>query len=120
MTSHDDPPGFALRAAYFCAAEVLRARRRAGQPIPPWLRRHYTELDQQIRLSQPRHEFGCGGEQSEPENYWVTAREAALMLGRSKRTVLRLAADLDGRMIGGRLLLDRRTVANYAEAKRSA
>ena len=119
MTNHDDPPGFTLRAAYYCAAEVLRNRRRVGQRIPPWLYRHYAQLDEQIRLSQSRQEFGCGGEQSsEPD--WITAKEAALMLGRSKRTVLRLAADLDGRMVGGRLLLDRRTVAAYAEAKRSA
>ena len=42
------------------------------------------------------------------------------MLGCSKRTVLRIAADLDGRIIGGRMLFDRRTVAEYVEGKRSA
>jgi excisionase family DNA binding protein len=97
----------------------MRGRQRRGQPIPDWLRRHYGELDQQFRLSQSRHESDCGGGQSEPKN-WITAKEVALMLGCSKRTVQRNAADLDGSMIGGRLLFDRRTVAAYVEGKRSA
>jgi excisionase family DNA binding protein len=113
------PPDFGLKAAYYCCSEVMRDRRRRGEPIPQWLRQHYSDLDEQFRLSQSRHEFDCGGEQSDPEN-WITAKEAALMLGCSKRTVLRIATDLDGRMIGRRLLFDRRTVAAYVEGKRSA
>jgi len=50
----------------------------------------------------------------------ITAKEAALMLGCSKRTVLRLAADLDGRNVGGRLLFEQATVAEYVEGKLSA
>lgn len=113
------PPDSGLKAAYYCCSEVMRSRQRTGQPIPSWLRQHYDQLDAEVRLSQSRHEFDCGGEQSEPEN-WITAKEAALMLGCSKRTVLRIAADLDGRMIGGRLLFEQSTVAEYAEEKRSA
>ena len=110
---------FGLRAAYYCAAEVVRDRRRRGQPIPRWLRQHFDELDAQFRLSQSRHEFDCGGEQSEPEN-WITAKEAALMLTCSTRTVQRIAADLDGRSIGGRLLFDRCTVAAHVEGKQQS
>ncbi|MDT4942872.1 MAG: hypothetical protein QOJ34_2961 [Pseudonocardiales bacterium] len=115
----NQPPGFALQAAYYCCSEVMRSRKRTGQPIPSWLRQHYNDLDEQFRLSQSRHESDCGGEQSEQEN-WITAQEAALMLGCSKRTVQRIATDLDGQMIGRRLLFDRRTVAAYVEGKRSA
>jgi hypothetical protein len=115
----NQPPSFALKAAYYCAAELLRDRRRRGQPIPQWLHRHFSALDAQIRMSSSGQEFGCGGERLEPEN-WITAKEAALMLGCSRRHATRLAADLDGRMIGGRFLFDRRTVADYAEEKCSA
>jgi hypothetical protein len=145
----NQPPSFALKAAYYCVAEVMRNRKRTGQPIPSWLRQHYDQLDEQFRstasndaversrrivaslspvadpiarvdiLSRSRHEFDCGGEQSEPAD-WITAKGAALMLGCSKRTVQRNAADFDGRLIGGRLLFELATVAEYAESKQHA
>lgn len=111
-------PNVQLRAAYYCAAEVVRARTLSGQPIPSWLRRHYTDLDSTIRtLSESGHESDGAAEQLASEEL-ITAREAAAMLGRSKRQVQRLAADLDGRLVGGRWLFNPAVVRDYAEKLR--
>lgn len=114
-----DRAALTLKAAYYCCSEVLRSRERTGQPIPPWLRQHYNHLDAQIRMSPPGHESDCARQQSDPQT-WITAKEAATMLVCSTRHARRLAADLDGQLIGGRLLFDRVTIAEYVEGKRSA
>ena len=90
-----------VHAAYYCAAEVMRHRQRAGQPVTHWLSAHYARLDAAARVSRSGHEFDGGTEQLEPEKL-ITAREAATILDLSKRQIHRLAADLDGRIIGGR------------------
>jgi hypothetical protein len=52
----------------------------------------------------------------EPEKL-ITARKAATILDLSKRQIHRLAADLDGRIVGGRWLFDLGTVTEYAEER---
>jgi len=107
-----------LRAAYYCAAEVLRTRNLSGQPIPLWLRRHYAKLDTGIRsMSESGHESDCDSTQLETDGL-ITAREAAVMLGRSKRQVQRIAADLGGQNIAGRWLFNPAAVREYAEEMR--
>jgi hypothetical protein len=111
VTQSDDR----VRAAYYCAAEVLRSRKLKGQPVPPWLAAHYKSLDEDIRgVSQSRHESDCAGEESETEQ-WIGAREAGEILGRSKRQVHRIAASLGGELIDGRWLFRKSEVNEYAE-----
>jgi len=47
----------------------------------------------------------------------ITARETAELPGKSKRQCQRIAADLDGKIIGGRWLFSRAAVIDYAEEK---
>jgi excisionase family DNA binding protein len=105
------------RAAYYCAAALIRHRQRSGEPIPDWLRRHFGQLDAQIRASQSGQEWDCGAEELSQDKL-ITAREAAQVLGCSKRQVQRLAGDLDGQIIGGRWLFSSSAVAEYAEGRR--
>jgi hypothetical protein len=88
MAAADD-----ARAAYYCAAEVMRTRQRTGEPIPDWLRRHFARLDADIRVSESGHEFDSGTGQLEQKEL-ITAREVSQMLGCSKRQAQRLASDL--------------------------
>jgi Helix-turn-helix domain len=108
-----------LRASYFCASEVIRERQRRGQPTPDWLRRHYARLDAEIRMSESGHELS--GDQGELElDELITASEVAQILGISKRQAQRLAADLDGKIVGGRWIFTRAAVIEYSEGKCSA
>ncbi|MCV7035125.1 helix-turn-helix domain-containing protein [Mycobacterium heckeshornense] len=132
-----------LRAAYFCVAEVVRRRRLSGQPIPSWLRGHFDRLDRAVRAAaasgQPipswlrghfdrldravraaaastsGHESGCA--EQELQQQWLTATQAAQALGVSARHVRRLAADLDGQLVGGRWLFSADVVGEYAEER---
>jgi hypothetical protein len=116
--------------AYYCVAAVIRGRQRTGEPIPEWLRRHFEQLDAVIRdgssdsaarASRSGHELSdhatqleCDGSTS---SELIGAREAAEILGLSKRQVQRLAGDLDGQVVGGRWLYKRTIVCEYAEAR---
>ncbi len=103
-----------LHAAYYCAAEVMRARQRTGQPIPEWLRRHYQTLDHAIRASRPRHENHTGSEQSDMK---LTAKEVAGMVDLSKRQVQRRATEFGGELVGGRWLFDAAAVREHLEGR---
>lgn len=106
-----------LRAAYYCAAAVIRSRQRSGEPIPEWLRRHYRRLDEHINMSrsgQFGHESDSSGGQLEDDTL-ITAREAAELLGKSKRQCQRIAADLGGHIVGGRWLFRRAAVIEYTK-----
>ncbi|KMV22378.1 helix-turn-helix domain-containing protein [Mycobacterium heckeshornense] len=108
-----------LRAAYFCVAEVVRRRRLSGQPIPSWLRGHFDRLDRAVRAaaaSTSGHESGCA--EQELQQQWLTATQAAQALGVSARHVRRLAADLDGQLVGGRWLFPAAAVSEYAAERR--
>jgi hypothetical protein len=117
LSSFKDLSGSTSRAAYYCAAEVVRERRRRGEPIPAWLRQHYAELDAAVRasMSQPGHESPVQPAQLEGE--WITARQAADILRRSAKQVHRLRADLGAQLIGGRWLFRRTTVLRYGKER---
>lgn len=110
-----------IHSAYFCAAEVLRARHQAGRPVPPEIRRFYDRLDIAINCMSPAgHEIDSDETPLNPDD-WITNREAATILNRSPRQTRRIASDFGARIIGGRLLFPRGAVETYAlETEKSA
>jgi hypothetical protein len=105
-----------VRTAFYCCSEVLRRRIRCGEPVPQWLKDHHAHLYNAVVLSRPGHRPGAVEPELKAEKL-IGAREAADILGMSKRQVQRLAADLDGQIIDGRWLFKERTVLTYAEAR---
>lgn len=105
--------GANLETAYYCTAREIRRRQLTGQPVPAPVQKLFDRLDLEIRVSHSRHESDCDTRQSEPDK-WIAAREAADILGCSKRQVTRRASDLDGEIIGGRWLFKLHTVLEYA------
>jgi hypothetical protein len=105
-----------LRRMLYCCAEELRARA-AGKPpgVRPWLTALVRRLELEVAVSRSGHEFDCGEPQLET---WMSAREAAIELGLSKRQTQRLSDDLDGQFVGGRWVLPRSAVMAYAEGRR--
>ena len=106
-----------IRAAYYCASEILRSRRLGGQPIPAWLRRWHARLDAELKLSRTRQDFDDAPAESGQE-LWIGTPEAAALLGWSLRQVQRRATDLEGRIIAGRYVFRESTVRTYAEELR--
>lgn len=104
-------------AALYCCNELIDRRRRAGVPVPAWMIQLARRLDLTSALSSTGHESG-GGSESLNSDLHVGSREAAAILGLSTRTVRRLAPDLDGQIIGGRMVFKRSTVVEYAEGRR--
>lgn len=105
------------RQVLYCCAELLRQRTAGQYPGPqPWLTRLVRRLELELAVSESGHESGCGGEPLEAE-HWISAREAANILGLSKRQTQRLATDLDGRLIDARWVFPLTAVNDYAEAK---
>lgn len=106
-----------LRCAYQCAAEVIRQRRLVGAPIPKWLRLHYRSLERQLRLSLVVSQLGpdtaTGSVSLEVAPQLISAREAAAILGVSRRHITRIANTLDGTFVDGRWLFNRDTVTEY-------
>ncbi|WP_406817398.1 hypothetical protein [Mycobacterium sp. M23085] len=108
-----------VHGAYYCVSEVVRGRRRCGQPVPAWLRALYDRLDAAVRAARTRPQHVAEGEQSEVVDKWIGSPDAAALLGWSKRQVQRRAADLDGQIAGGRWLFREAVVIEYAEGRRS-
>jgi hypothetical protein len=104
-----------IRAACYCASEVLRGRRLGGQPIPPWLRRLHQRLDTEVRMSRTRQEFDDAPAELDTHDSWIGSPEAAALLGWSLRRVQRRASDLDGRIIAGRYVFRESVVRRFAE-----
>jgi hypothetical protein len=104
------------RIAYYVASEILRSRRRLGQPIPQWLFAHYKQLDAAYRGMSPRRhdgpEIGADAPQSGHADLMGT-RQVADMLGLSARQVRCRADQLGGVRVCGRLLFMRESVVNY-------
>jgi excisionase family DNA binding protein len=70
-------------------------------------------------MSQSRHGMSSYTEELESDEL-ITAKEAAEVLGCSKRQIQRMASDLDGKIVGGRWLFSRATVVGYAEERADA
>ena len=109
-----------IQAAYYGLAQFVRQRAIAGRGCPPAVTALYRRIDTVIRapsVSESGHENGSGAEQY---NVWITAAQAAPLLGLSKRQTQRLAADLGGQLIGGRWLFNQETVREYAGERTSS
>jgi hypothetical protein len=98
-----------LRACLYCAAEVVRGRRRSGQPIPEWLRTHLERLDAEVRVSARGHQNSCGTEESAT----LSPMQVAEMLRRPERWVRRHRELLGAHKDGDRWRYPRAAVAEY-------
>src|SRR4029453_8435966 len=96
----------------------MRDRQTKGHPIPGWLRQHFDQLDQQVRVSRLGQESDCGAGQLAQDKF-ITAQKAARIIGCSKRPAQRIATDLDGELVGGRWLFRLSAVEEYAEERRT-
>lgn len=105
----------------FCVGAVQRGRREGrlpGNPHAGWLIDLIRRLELEVAtMSHSGHGSGCPQPESEA-TAWVTASEAATIIGLSKRQTTRLAQELDGEIIGGRWLFPLQAVAEYAEGRR--
>jgi hypothetical protein len=107
-----------LQIAVRCVSELLDNRRLAGKPVPGWLVDHHRRVAAAYHraVSTLGHETDAGTAESEHE--YVTARQAAPIVGLSRRQVQRIgAADLDGRIVDGRWQYPLHAVLEYAEGK---
>jgi hypothetical protein len=104
-----------LRQLLFCCAEELRARALGKAPGPQqWLRNLVRRLELEVAVSSSRQ--GCGDDDAASEHDdWIGTAEAARILRWHPRRVQRLASDLDGRKVSGKLVFSERVVRQYAE-----
>jgi hypothetical protein len=104
-----------VNTAYHCVAAVIRGFNTAP---PPWaVRQLYERLNAELRRpSQSGPECCCGGEQSEAEKL-ISSRQAAELLGYSKRHVNRIAESLGGQVVDGSRVFRLSQVLDYAEGR---
>ena len=105
--------------ALYCVNELVDRRRRAGIPVPQQiliLAKRFDLASLTSGMSPRGHENDGGSESLESDH--AGSKEAADILGLSTRTVRRLAPDLDGEIIGGRLVFSRATIIEYAQERR--
>lgn len=98
----------------YCASAVARERRERGAPPGAWLVRMIRRLELEAAVSGSGHELELRVPHSES---WITAEQAAALLGMSARQAKRIANDLDGQIIGGRWLFPRCAVIEFAAAR---
>jgi len=111
--------GQAVTDAYYLVSVGLRARRAGGAAVP----RQYLQLQAvlaaaaaEVRASATRQRdvAPVAPQPHSAREDTIGTVEAASILGLSNRQVQRLAADLDGRFIGGCWCFDRLAVESYA------
>lgn len=111
--------GSAVEDVHYLASAGLRGRRAGGAAVP----RQYLQLQAVLAAAAAEVRAAASGQHdggpvapqphSAHEDNIGTA-EAARILRLSNRQVQRLAADLDGRIIGGCWVFDRLAVQSYA------
>ncbi len=111
--------GQAVTDAYYLASVGLRAVRRGTTPIPSrflLLQAELAAAAAEVRASATGHNDGApvAPQPHSTREDTIGTTEAASILRLSNRQVQRLAADLDGRLIGGCWCFDRLAVASYA------
>ena len=109
-----------VRACVFAVAQFRRAAVMGGRRVPPSVAALADRLDRELRfgMSPARQESDCATTQLNVENMNVEligTRLAAELLGWTERRVQRHQADLDGRMIGGRLVFRASAVRDYRD-----
>ncbi|MEV4127485.1 hypothetical protein [Nocardia sp. NPDC049707] len=102
------------RAAYYAVAELMRRRRRTGEPIPDAIRVLFQRLDHEIRI----------GTDDEPDprihGDEIGTDTAAAILGCTTRWIRKIAADLDGVRVGRTWVFSRAVVETYAAGRDAA
>lgn len=108
------------RLAIWCAEQELRGRKDGTRPggVQAWNAELLRALQFQLDASQSGHEIGCAPAQS-GQDKWISARQAAVLVGLSKRQVNRLADDLEAEWWDGRRRFRKSRVLEYAEKRRS-
>lgn len=106
------------RLAIWCAEQELECRKAGTRPggVKRWNGELVRALQLQLAVSRSGHEFGCGSARSEADKL-ISAREAAALLGMSKRQVCRLVTDLEGISVDGHLIFRESVVAEYAKGR---
>lgn len=98
-----------------CVTEMVLRRQHTGQPIPERVRGLLAYV------SARGHESVTETAQlTNDDNGHIDTTEAALILGCTRRTVIRLAADLDGHKHGRDWIFHRHNVIEYAEGRRES
>lgn len=106
--------GSAREAAIYAVKVAQRARARNGQPPSIALADLLAVLSPEGQRDRVATADGETDYQLVSRE-WMTTQEAANLLGCSPRTMRRHASGLGGRIVGGRLLLDRRAVIEHKE-----
>ena len=106
-----------VRAAYYAVSACRRSL--AGRTVPPSVTALASRLESVVRHGEPgtqsrQPEHTTTGELNRDMEF-VGTRLAARMLGVSVSTVLRRAADLDGRMVGKQWVFPAAVVAEYRD-----
>lgn len=109
-----------VQAAYYGVAHFIRARKMAGQAIPPEITRLVKRLDAHVRLSSTRPETGCGTVELTSSNVWLGANAVASLLGENIRWVQRHAHDIGGQLNGGRWFFRESDVIDFHERRAHA
>jgi hypothetical protein len=110
-----------VRACLYAVAQFRRAAVMGGRRVPPSVAALADRLDRELRFgaSPARHQSDSGPGQLEPErtdaDQLIGTWQAAKLLGWTVRRVQRHRADLEGRLIGGRLVFRTNVVREYAQ-----
>lgn len=99
------------RAIACVLGALIRDAAVAGRPTPHSMRELWRRLDHAVEVSQRGQAPG-----GDPASSFIGTHLAAEILGWGERRVRRYAADLDGRLVGDRLLYPETSVREYAKA----
>lgn len=104
-------PAADARAAVVVLGALIRERAVGARPVPHKVRQLHSRLALIVETSSPRgHSEGDGVTAS-----LIGTRLAAEIVGRGERWVRRHSADLEGGLVGDRMLYPERAVREYAE-----
>lgn len=106
--------GAAIDAVAYAIKVAQRSRRRNGLPDSGALAALGRAFENLSAAGQSDSTTDAEGD-TEDVNEWITATEAAPLLGCSPRQARRLAPSLGGRLAGGRWLLDPQAVREHID-----
>src|SRR5271169_3188196 len=107
----------------FCISECIARRQQQGKPIPEWMALLHGKLSATVELDElmsgsdtfaSASGQGFRSNAAQFEEKLITATDAAKILKVDVRSIRRIAADLDGEVVGNRWLFRETTVREYA------
>ncbi|MFC9833186.1 hypothetical protein ACFVKB_05070 [Rhodococcus sp. NPDC127530] len=109
--------GSAVEALRYAVVVAVTSRHRNGLRVPA----HLAELAAELADSGQSDGKALGNSNTGTRTTeWITTEEAARMLNCSNRQARRLAPQLDGRLSGGRWVLDRQAVQDHIDGRNAA